>query len=269
MEVSNVERMIITAGREINDGDIVFTGTFWPVVVSLFAKTHHAKSALLAFENGYVCDAVPPRIPLLAADCCLASAASCIGDSFTTLGMILHGGWADVALLNGANVDRLGNINTTCIGPYRKPRVRMAGSGGGCDLACLARKLVIVLEHDRKRFPEKVDFITSPGYINGKSTRLECGLITGTGPIKVVTTLGVFSFDKESKEMVLEGFYENGSIGEMKNSVQWPLKVSKDVKKITSPSEEEIHVLRSQVDPSGMFLKRVRYAEDGGGFYSV
>ena len=261
MEISNIERMIITAGRVIHDKEIVFAGTYWPLLVCLFAKSHHAKSAFLVFEGGYVCDEVPPRLPLLAADSCLAAAASSIGDSFSTLGMILHGGWADVAVLSSVNLDRFGNINTTCIGSYQKPKVRMAGTGGGCDLASLAKRLIIVQEHERHRFPERVDFITSPGYLSGKGARFEAGLEEGTGPFKVVTTLGVFGFDGENKEMVLEGFYENSSIEEMKRSVQWPLRVSRDVREVGSPSEEELDILRNRIDPMGMFLKGVRYAE--------
>jgi len=260
MEISNIERMIIAAGREINDNENVFTGTYWPLVACVFAKMNHAKSINLIFEAGYVCDAIPPRIPLLSGDPCLAAASSCVGDSFTTLGMILHGGWCDVAVLSGANVDRFGNINTTCIGPYRSPTKRMAGSGGGCDLSCLAKKTIILLEHDRMRFPEKVDFITSPGYLYGEGTRYEAGLIKGTGPSRVVTTLGVFGFDNENKEMMLESFYENTSVDQIKRSVQWPLRVSDTVKQLAPPSDAEIDVLRDQVDPKGMFINRTRFA---------
>jgi len=260
MQISNIERMIITAGREIIDGEIVFTGTYWPLIASLFAKSYHARSATLVLEGGYICDKIPPRVPLLAADCCLASAASFVGDSFNTLGMVLQAGWADVTLLSAANVDRFGNVNTTCIGSYSKPKVRMAGTGGGCDLACLAKKLVIVLEQDRLRFPEKVDFVTSPGYLEGGASRIESGLMPDTGPFKVVTTMGIFGFDPENREIILEGFHENLSIEDMKKSVQWPLKISKDVKEIVPPSQEEISVVRNQVDPTGMFLRQARYA---------
>jgi len=252
--------MIIAAGREIRNDEKVFVGTYWPLVACLFAKMNHAGSIYLIFEAGYVCDRIPPRIPLLSGDPSLAAASSCVGDSFTTLGMILHGGWCDVAMLSGANVDRFGNINTTCIGPYRTPSTRMAGSGGGCDLSCLAKKVIILLEHDKMRFPEKLAFITSPGYLRGDDSRYQAGLKRETGPHKVVSTMGVFGFSSENREMVLEGFFDNTSIDEIGRHVQWPLKVAENVKEIPIPSEDETHVLRDRVDPEGMFINRYRFA---------
>ena len=162
----------------------------------------------------------------------------------------------DVTLLSAAIVDKYGNINTTCIGDYENPKVRMAGSGGAADLAALSKRFVIMLEHDVHRFPESVDYITTPGYLKGYNSREEAGLPIGTGPSAVITTMGVFRFDDESKEMMLTEHHPGTDIETIKRSMGWELKVAEDVRETPPPSEEELKVLRSEVDPMGMYLKR-------------
>ncbi len=232
-------------------------GTQWPIIVSLLAKSLHAPRITICYEGGAVVDKIPDRIPLFTADPVVNSSSALLGDSFDTLGMVLHGGRADMALLSAASVDRYGNINTTCIGDYTSPVIRFGGSGGACDFGSLAQRTIIVLEHDKRRFPEAVDFVTTPGYLKGKDDRLTSGLRPNTGPHAVVTTLGLFCFDGQG-EMVLMGYHPMTSVQEIKESVQWDLKVHEEVRCLEPPTQEELRVLRDRVDPEGMYLREER-----------
>ncbi|MBW1781361.1 MAG: CoA-transferase subunit beta [Deltaproteobacteria bacterium] len=256
-EVTPIEQMIVSAARLIEDGSVLMVGTQWPIIVSLLAKSLHAPTATICYEGGVILNKVPDRIPLFTADPVLNSSSSLLGSSFETLGAVLHGGRAHMALLSAASVDRYGNINTTCIGDYASPKIRFGGSGGACDFGSLAPKTMIILEHDIQRFPEQVDFITTPGYLKGQGDRIKAGLRTDTGPYAVVTTLGLFQFD-DHKEMVLKAHNPTVSIQEVKENVQWDLKIHKDVHPLDPPTENELFVLRERMDPEGMYLRDAR-----------
>lgn len=252
-----VESMIVTAARLIPDGSVLMVGTQWPILASLLAKSLHAPRATICFEGGVVLGKLPDRIPLFTGDPVSNACSVLLGESLDTLGMVLHSGRADMALLSAASVDRYGNINTTCVGDYNAPVMRFGGSGGACDFGSLAPRTVIILEHDKRRFPEKVDFITTPGYLQGRESRTAAGLRPGTGPYAVVTTLGLFLFNEEG-EMVLSGHHAFSSVDEVGSAVQWDLKVTRDVGPIEAPSKEELEVLRDELDPSGMYLRGAR-----------
>ena len=247
------EMMIISAARQIKDGEIVFMGTYWPIPSVLLAKRTHAPGIIIAVEGGVIIDKALSRIPLIAADASVTSQAVMCGDSLDTLGALLHGGKVDVAVLSAALVDKYGNINTTCIGDYTKPQVRMAGSGGAADLAALSRRFIAVLEHDKHRFQERLDYITTPGYLEGFDSREKAGLPRG-GPSAVVTTMGVFKFEDHSKEMVLSEYFPGHSVEAIKDSFPWNLRIAPDVREAKPPSEVELRVLRNEVDPHGMYL---------------
>ncbi|MFH1954677.1 MAG: CoA-transferase [Pseudomonadota bacterium] len=266
-KVTPIEQMIVSAARLIKDESVLMVGTQWPIIVSLLAKSLHAPGITICYEGGVILHKVPERIPLFTADPVVNSSSVLLGSSFDTLGAVLHGGRADMALLSAASVDRYGNINTTCIGDYTCPRVRFGGSGGACDFGSLAPKTVIILEHDRRRFPEQVDFITTPGYLKGKGDRIRAGLRPDTGPYAVVTTLGLFQFDEEG-EMVLRAHNPAVSIREVKEGVQWDLKIHKDVRPLDPPSEKELRVLREQIDPEGMYLRDARRLDEKEGVVS-
>ncbi len=259
--VTSVEQMIVTAARLIKDGDVIMVGTQWPVISSLLAKSLHAPNVTICIEGGIILNRVPDRIPLFTGDPAISASALYLGDSFQTMGMVLHAGRADMALLSAASIDRYGNINTTCFGDYSHPKVRLGGSGGACDFGSLAPKTIIVFEHEKRRFPESVDFITTPGYLQGKKSRFESGLRTNTGPYAVVTTLGLFHFD-EDNEMFLKAFNPSSSVEEIRESVQWNLKVDDNVKALAPPNKKELEVLRHKLDPEGMYLKNARQLKD-------
>ena len=256
-----IEMMIIAGSREIEDGQILIVGTQWPIIATILAKRTHAPDAIICYEGGVVLESIPDRIPLFTGDPCIASNSVLLNDSLDTLGMVLHAGYPDIAFLPAANVDKYGNINTTCFGEYSRPKYRLGGSGGACDFGSLAKRVITMLEHERQRFPEKVDYITTPGYLEGSNSRQEAGLRVGTGPDAVITTLGVFKFDQETKEMYLDTYYSRGTIEEIKEGFQWDIKVSKKVKVAPPPTEEEIQILREEIDPFGMYLKNNKAKE--------
>jgi len=249
-----IEQMIVSAARLIKDGSVLLVGTQWPIIVTLLAKSLHAPDTFICYEGGVVLGEVPDRVPLFTGDPASNSCSVLFGDSFDTLGMVLHAGRVDLALVSAASVDRYGNVNTTCVGDYVSPKIRLGGSGGACDFGSLASRLVVILEHDRRRFPEKVDFITTPGYLSGKDSRASAGLRPKTGPYAVVTTLGLFHFDEQG-EMFLSAYNPSASVQEVKENVEWDLKVDDRVKPLVPPNEKELEILRHRIDPQGMYLK--------------
>ncbi|MFH1624408.1 MAG: CoA-transferase [Pseudomonadota bacterium] len=254
-DYTSIEMMIVAGSREIENGQILMVGTQWPIITTLLAKKTHAPDVTICYEGGVVLGSIPDRIPLFTGDPCIASHSVLLNDALDTLGMILHAGYPDIAFLPAANVDKYGNINTTCFGNYSKPKFRLGGSGGACDFGSLAKRVITMLEHERQRFPERVDFITTPGYLGRSNSRQEAGLRPGTGPWAVITTLGVFRFNDETKEMYVDSYYPGGSVEEVKKGFQWDIKVSENVKVADPPAEEEIRILREEIDPLGMYLR--------------
>jgi len=250
-----IEMMIVAGSREIEDGQVLMVGTQWPIITTMFAKKTHAPDITICYEGGVVLDSIPDRIPLFTGDPCIASHSVFLNDSLDTLGMILHAGYPDIVFLPAANVDKYGNVNTTCFGDYSKPKYRLGGSGGACDFGCLGKRVITMLEHEKLRFPESVDFITTPGYLKGSDSREKAGLPSGTGPSAVITTLGIFRFDRDTKEMYLDASYPGVSTEEVKEGFQWNIKVSDNLKVVDPPTQEDIRVLREEIDPFGMYLK--------------
>ena len=179
------------------------------------------------------------------------------GDTLDALGVIVHGGWADVGFLSASSVDRYGNVNSTCIGNYLKPRTRLPGSGGASDVGSSAKRLIVILEQRRDRFPEKVDFVTTPGFLQGLDSREKAGL-RPSGPNVVVTTMGVFRFEEDSKEMYLDSYHPGVNVGEIRDNVGWELKISPRLKETKPPTDTELRILREEVDPQGMYLRDMR-----------
>jgi len=162
--------MVVATAREIKDGEVVLIGVGLPLVAAFLAKRTHAPNAILLSEIGVV-DARPKRLPFAVTDPCLIPGAAMACSLYDVFGFILQGGYVDVGFLGAAQVDKYGNINTTVIGDYFKPKVYLSGSGGANDIASLAKRTVIVMRQGKKRFVEKVDYITSPGHLTGYSSR--------------------------------------------------------------------------------------------------
>ena len=172
------ELMTVLAAREIHDGDVVFVGIGLPNLACNLARHTHAPNMVLIYESGAV-GAVPDRVPPSIGDPALVTGSLMVASMQDIFQSFLQNGKIQVGFLGGAQIDRYGNINTTVVGDYKKPKVRLPGSGGACEIAIHAQRVLLVAKLDKRAFPEKVDFITSPGYLRGGNTRAESGLPEG------------------------------------------------------------------------------------------
>ena len=166
--------------------------------------------------------------------------------------LYLQGGLVDVALLGGAQIDRYGNLNTTVIGDYAKPKVRLPGSGGACEIATSARRTFMIMRLKRRAFVERLDFITSPGHLDGGDSRARLGL-PGGGPALVITDLALLDFDNPEREMQLVATHPGVSVDQVLAEVGWPLRIAPTVSVTPTPSDEELRMVRVELDPEGMY----------------
>jgi len=245
------ELMACCGAREIRDGDVVVVGTGFPTMSANIAKYTHAPKAVMMQESG-VYDARPRRPALSVGDACLNPGAAMIGGLVDIMGMFLQGGWIDVGFLSGSQVDRFGNINTTCIGPYDRPVSRLPGSGGANPIGSLAKRILIIAQHHPRRLPARVDFITTPGYIDGAGARERWNLPAGTGPQVIITNKAVLRFHPETKEACLASYHPGCTIDEIRGMTGWDLQVADDVHETEPPRAEELRVIREVLDPHRM-----------------
>ena len=248
------ELMVVVAARDLRDGEKVFVGIGIPQLAAVLAQRTHAPNLVLIYESGTIA-AKPMRTPLSIGDPTLTSGAGGIYNFIETFSYLLQRKFIDVGFLGGAQIDKYGNINSTVIGGYEQPKVRLPGSGGGCDIAALAKRFILISPHEKRRFVEKVDFVTSPGYLDHPTAREKLGL-TG-GPSAVVTTMGVLRFDDATKEMRLDSYHPGVSIAQIKENTGWDLKISPSLKETEPPTEDQITLLREKIDPEGYYLKKV------------
>ncbi len=241
MNVTKQDLMISVASNMFRNGQVAFVGVGLPNLAANLAKLMHAPDMVMIYETGIV-GAKPFKMPLSVGDAGVVANSQSILGSLEIFTWVLQGGRVDVGFLGGAQVDRWGNLNSTVIGPYERPTVRLPGSGGASDVASLATRTVIVITHELRRFPEAVNFITSPGFVGGRAGRKALGL-AGGGPELVITDLGVLGFD-ESGEMELRSVHPNVTIDEVLANTGWPLKIAKDVGMTKYPSEAELLALR-------------------------
>jgi glutaconate CoA-transferase subunit B len=238
--------MVAAASREIRDGDKVFVGMRLPLLGFAVAKETHAPSAIGIFENGVLRDwpalesiltmSDPPNV---------ARALSCAG--LNDVMHLLQSNRIDLGFIGGAEVDRFGNLNTHWVEENRK-RIRLPGSGGAADIATMAKRCIIIMNHERRRFPARVHYITSPGFGDGGDWRSRNGLIGG-GPSRVITSMGIFSFDAHTREMMLAANHPGVSIENIKNETGWSLKISPGIQETAAPTEDELAAIR-KYDPN-------------------
>jgi glutaconate CoA-transferase subunit B len=246
------ELMVIAAGREIRDGDVVFVGMRLPLLAFAFAKRTHAPAAIGLFENGVVRDQPAPEMLMTMSDTPnIPGALWCTGT--LNIMAMLQQGLVDLGFIGGAEIDRYGNLNTSYIGDWRVPKVRLPGSGGGADIASLSKRFVVIMPQEKHRFRERVDYITSPGFGEGAGWRQRVGL-AGGGPAAVITTLGVFGFDAASKEMLLASYHPGQSVASVKAATGWALRVAPDARETPTPSEAELEIVRA-CDPAGFWTR--------------
>lgn len=244
------EMMVVAAARRLRDGERVFVGVGLPNLACNLAKRLHAPGIEMIYESGVV-GANPSRLPLSIGDPALALGARQVCSMFDVFALYLQRGLVDVGFLGAAQIDRWGNLNSTVIGAYDRPKVRMAGSGGAADIALLARRVFILLRHESRRFVESVDFITSPGHPGGPGSMAAQGRLGG-GPEVVITDLGELGFDT-SGEMVLTSLHPGVTVADVRARTGWDLRVAGDVATASPPSEEELSALRA-LDVGGLYL---------------
>lgn len=244
--------MVTAAAREIADGEIVFVGMRLPLLGFLLAKSTHAPTAIGIYELGIVRDTLAPAPILTMGDLPNLYRAQWCADSADVMGLLQQGA-VDTSFIGGAQLDRFGNLNTSYIGSLAAPQTRLPGSGGACDLASLARRHVIIMAHEKRRFVERVDYITSPGYGDGRGWRETVGLPRG-GPAKVITTLGIMGFDTKTSEIVLRAVHPGITVEMVQQNTNWPLKIAENISQTQLPSEAEVKILR-RYDPNGFWTK--------------
>lgn len=241
------ELLAILSARTLNDGEIVFAGIGIPLLAALLAQKLHAPSLTILFEGGVIGAVVEPgRLPPSTNDQrCTRKSNMVLGSSETLL--LLQRGYVDVGFMGGAQIDQYGNLNSSFIGESpQKPKVRLPGSGGGNDIASLT-KLIVAMKHEKRRFVEHVDFVTSPGWLRGHDTRGRSGLLAG-GPYRVITDLAVFGFDEKTKRMQVLALNQGVSREQVQENTGFELMFADDLSVSRPVEEREIHMLRS-VDP--------------------
>jgi glutaconate CoA-transferase subunit B len=247
------EMMAVVAARELRDGEVVFVGIGLPNLACNLARATHAPNLVLIYESGAV-GAVPERLPVSIGDPALVTGSLMVCSMADVFQCFLQNGRIEVGFLGGAQVDRYGNINTTVIGSYDHPTVRLPGSGGAAEIAIHAQRTVIISRLDPRAFPERVDFITSPGHRSGGRTRRELGM-PGAGPVKVITDKAVLQADPDSGELVLAALYPGVDVAEVRSGVGWPLRVSESLGSVEPPDARALHLLRDVLDPARLYLK--------------
>lgn len=251
-EYTDRELMVIAAGREIRDGELVFVGMRLPLLAFAFAKRTHAPGAIGLFENGIVRDQPAPETLLTMSDTPNIPGALWSTGTLEIMSL-LQQGLVDLGFLGGAEIDKYGNLNTNYVGDWRKPKLRLPGSGGGADIASLARRFVVIMPQEKHRFKERVDFITSPGFGDGARWRERVGL-PGGGPSAVITTLGVYRFDPGSREMLLASWHPGQSIESVRAATGWSLRLADGSGETPTPTAAELEIVRA-CDPSGFWTR--------------
>jgi glutaconate CoA-transferase subunit B len=250
---SSSELMIINASRLLRDGDVVFVGVGQPNLACNLAKRTHAPNLVMIYEAGVI-GAEPARLPLSIGDPTLVSGALSVVSMYDIFTLYLQRGNVDVGFLGGAQIDRFGNINATIVGTdYAHPKVRLPGSGGSQEIAAWANRCYIMTPHQKRRFPEKVDFLTSAGFLEGGQDRERMHL-RGKGPVAVVTDIGIMEPDNTG-ELVLTALHPGKTAQDAIDNTGWTLKIADKLSETEGVHDNELRILREELDPTGIYTK--------------
>jgi glutaconate CoA-transferase subunit B len=245
--------MIVNAARLLQDGDVVFVGVGQPNLACNLAKRTHAPNLVMIYEAGVI-GAEPDRLPLSIGDPTLVSGALSVVSMYDIFSLYLQRGNIDVGFMGGAQIDRFGNINATFIGSdYNHPKTRLPGSGGAQEIAAWANRCYLMTPHQKRRFPEKVDFMTSAGFLAGRSEREATG-VRGAGMLAVVTDIGLMEPDEQG-ELILTAVHPGRTPEEAIENTGWALKVAPSLRITPSVGQKELRILREELDPEGIYLK--------------
>ena len=251
-EYTASEIMIVSSARALAGERVVFVGVGLPNIACNLARHTVAPDLELVYESG-VFGARPARLPLSIGDPTLVSGAVLVCPMSDLFMYYLQGGRIQVAFLGAAQVDRFGNLNTTVIGDYHRPKVRLPGSGGACEIAIHAQKVFLIMRLDRRAFVERLDFTTSAGHLHGRSGERAEAKMPGAGPQLVVTDKAIFHFAQDTGEMELTSVHPGVSVQEVQGAVSWPLRVASHLKTTEPPTREELRLIREVLDPGGAY----------------
>jgi glutaconate CoA-transferase, subunit B len=244
---SAMELMICVASRLLEDGSTVGVGTGAPCAAAMLAQRTHASQLYIAFEAGGLAPQLP-SMPISVGDS-RTSWEALVATSMSDVLEACQRGMMDYTFLGGAQIDAFGNLNSTVIGDYHRPKVRFPGSGGANDFASFCWRTMVVTQHDRRRFVEKLDFLTTPGYLQGPGTREEAGLPADTGPYKVITDLAVLGYHATTKRMQIESLHPGVTLQQVQENTSFELLEAEQIQETEPPRELELRILRQDVDP--------------------
>jgi len=252
MDYTPQELMVAAAAREIGDGEFVFTGMRLPLIAFALAKNLHAPNAIGLFECGLMRDTPSPELLYTMGDPPNIADALWATRMINIMGL-LQQGCVDLGFIGGAEIDRFGNLNTSYVGVPKAPTIKLPGSGGAADIASLSKRLVVIMAHEKRRFVERVSYLTSAGYGDGGDWRARVGLPRG-GTSAVITTLGVLGFDPATGEARLRSFHPGQSIESVRAETGWDLRVVPNVRETSPPTEQELAIIR-RYDPRGFWTR--------------
>ncbi len=252
---NSMELMISIAARNLEDGAVVVVGTGVPCAAAMLAQMTQSPNLTILFEAGGIAPLLP-AMPISVGD----SRTTHKGLKATSMAEIMElcqAGIVDYCFLGGAQIDKYGNLNSTMIGDdYSKPKTRFPGSGGANDLASLCWRTLVVTPQNKQRFANKVDFITTPGYLEGGTSREEAGLPKNTGPHRVITDIGVYGYKEDTKEMMLVSLHPGKTIEDVKENAEFEVIIPDNYEMTKEPTDQELTVLREKVDPSRVIIGR-------------
>lgn len=243
-EATSQEIMTVTAARLLRDGVVCFVGIGIPSMAANLARLTHAPNVVLIYESGTI-GTKPSVLPLSIGDGELAETADTVVSTPEIFTHWLQSGRVEVGFLGAAQVDKFANLNSTVIGPYESPKVRLPGAGGAPEIAALAKETLIIIEHDKRKLVERVDFVTSAGYLRGGNERSEVGL--SGGPSAVITDLVVFEPDSVSKELVVTKIHAGVTKEQVCDSTGWDVRFANNLCQTVSPTDQELVALRDLV----------------------
>jgi len=249
-----MELMIAVAARNLENGKTVGVGTGAPCAAAMLAQKTHAPDLVIMFEAG----GISPQLPTMPIS---------VGDSRTFYRAVMASGMCEImetcqrgmvdyTFLGGAQIDMYGNLNSTVIGDWKKPKVRFPGSGGANDFASFCWKVLVITPQDARRFVEKVSFITTPGYLDGPGAREKAGLPANTGPYKVITNMAVMGYDEKSRRMRVESIHQGYTFEDVQKNCGFPLLQAEKIVVTPAPTADELRILRTEVDPQRYIIGR-------------
>jgi glutaconate CoA-transferase subunit B len=247
------EFLAFTGASLLEDKKTVFVGTGFPIIAAMLAQKTHAPKLVIVFEAGGL-GPLLPELPVSVGDSRTfyrAVSASSMHDTMS----LSQSGYIDFGFLGAAQMDIYGNINTTIIGDHDLPKSRLPGSGGANDVASFSHRLIIIIARQSKRtFVDKLDFLTTPGFLNGPNAREKAGLARGTGPYRVITQLGLYGFDDKTKRLRLISLHPGVSIDEVRENSQFEIMLPDKIETSPEPTDKDLKILRQEIDPAGIVL---------------